>query len=44
VFTSPMNGMLTGSGNTLSILQPGATPNSPMTTVARLQMTYPGWF
>lgn len=62
VFTTPINGLLTGSAtlgsglvvgtyggitgntNTLSILQPGATPNSPLTTVATLQMTYPsGW-
>jgi hypothetical protein len=39
-------GGLTGSGNTLSIVQPGATPNSPLTTVASLQMTYPSssWY
>ncbi len=39
-------GGITGSGNTLSILQPGATPNSPLTTVASLQMTYPSstWY
>ena len=27
--------------NTINIVQPGATPASPMTTVATLQMTYP---
>ena len=34
-------GTLTGAGlNTINILQPGATPSSPMSVVASLQMTY----